>query len=44
MSKIEASGVKIGYSKAKIEGFGANMRASGPSLAKISGSGVRIEG
>ena len=44
MTKIDASGVKIGASKARIVGFGANIRASGPSGAKISGSEVKIEG
>ena len=44
MTKIEASGVKIGASMSRIGGFKANTRASGPSGAKIGGSGVKIGG
>ena len=42
MTKIEASGVKIGASM--IGGFRANTRASGPSGAKMGGSGDKIGG
>ena len=44
MTKIDTSGIKIGALKARIGGFGANIWASGPSWAKISSSGVKIEG
>ena len=41
VTKIEASGVKIGTTKARIGGFGANIRAS---WAKIGGCRVKIGG
>ena len=41
VTKIEASGVKIGTTKARIGGFGANIRAS---WGKIGGCRVKIGG
>ena len=41
---MEVSGVKIEASKSRIGGFRANVRASGPSGAKIGVSGVKIRG
>ena len=41
MTKTEASGVKIGASRARIGGLGVNFRASG---AKIGDFGVKNQG
>ena len=44
MTKIKVSGNKIGAFKSRIGGFRANIRASGPSGARIGVPGEKIGG